>query len=57
MVKTPDELFDMWLEGELISGLTRKDFCYKHGLDIKDMRWAFCGGVSFSSFNRFANED
>jgi hypothetical protein len=56
MVKTPDELFELWLEGELISGYTRKDFCYKHGLDIKDMRWAFCGGVSFSTFNRFAND-
>ena len=56
MVKTPDELFELWLEGELMSGLTRRDFCHKHGLTISDMKWAFCAGVSLSTFNRFAND-
>lgn len=56
MVKTPDELFELWLEGELMSGLTRRDFCHKHGLTISDMKWAFCAGVSLSAFNRFAND-
>ena len=57
MVKTPDELFEMWLKGEVTAGMTRKAFCYKQGIDMSDMRWAFCAGVSYSSFNRFANED
>jgi hypothetical protein len=56
MVKTPDELFDIWINGEILSGQTRKDYCHKQDIEISDMKWAFCGGVSFSSFNRFAND-
>lgn len=56
MVKTPAELFDIWINGELLPGQTRKDFCDKLGIAIKDVEWAFLGGVSFSSFNRFAND-
>ena len=57
MVKTPDELFKVWLDGELLSGQTRKDYCHKQGIEISDMKWAFCAGVFLSSFNRFANDD
>ena len=56
MVKTPDELFDIWINGEILNGKTRKDFCEQRGTDIEDMRWAFCGGVSFCAFNRYAND-
>ena len=57
MVKTPNELFKMWLDGEILEGETRRDFCKKQDIDMSDMRWAFCAGISYSSFNRFANED
>ena len=57
MVKTPDELFEMWLKGEVTAGLTRKAFCYKQGIDISDMHWAFCAGVLWSTFNKASNDD
>ena len=56
MVKTPDELFEMWLDGELLPGETRRDLCYKRGINLKDMEWAFFGGASFSAFNSIAND-
>lgn len=57
MVKTPDELFKLWLDGELLPGETRRDLCKRQGIEISDMYWAFCAGASYSSLNRFANED
>lgn len=56
MVKTPDELFELWINGEILSGQTRKDYCHKQSIEISDMKWAFCGGVTFSTFNRYAND-
>ena len=56
MVKTPEELFEIWLNGEVIAGQTRRDMCDKMGIDVKDMLWAFCGGVSLSAFNRITND-
>ena len=55
MVKTPNELFKLWLDGEILEGETRRDFCKKQDIDLSDMRWAFCAGVSFSTFNRVTN--
>lgn len=57
MVKTYDELFEMWLDGEIVSGETRRDFCEKQDIDVVDMKWAFIGGASFSAFNRLTNDD
>ena len=56
MVKTPDELFELWLEGEMLPGMSRKDFCNKADIPIKDVKWGFLGGASYSTFNRFAND-
>ena len=56
MVKTPDELFDIWINGEILNGKTRKDFCEQRGTDIEDMRWAFCGGIIYSKWNGYPNE-
>lgn len=56
MVKTPDELFELWINGEILSGQIRKDYCHKQGIEISDMKWAFCAGVSFSTFNRITND-
>ena len=56
MVKTPDELFVVWLDGQLIPGETRRDFCEKLDIQLCDLYWAFCAGVSYSSFNRLTND-
>jgi hypothetical protein len=56
MVKTPDELFDMWINGEILKGETRKDFCEKQEIDINDVKWAFYAGMRIALLNVTTND-
>ena len=56
MVKTPDELFEMWLDGEIVSGETRRDFCEKQGIHVMDIRWAFFAGMRNALLNEITHD-